>query len=85
MQAIENQSAAMLGAILAELQRQRVHDDLWTAEDVAAYLKLSKSRVQARVVCNANFPRPVVIPTTDDGGGKRWVAKEVRAWALRHR
>jgi len=48
-------------------------------------LKLKKSTVQSRLLCLPHFPKPVTIPTTDEGGGKRWIAKEVKAWALKQR
>ena len=77
--------STMLHNILCELQKQRIPDDLWTAEDVAVYLRLSVGTVRNRVLSHCTFPRAVRIPTTDDGGSRRWPAKEVRAWALRHR
>lgn len=74
-----------LNAILDELQRQRVKDDLWTADDIATYLKLKKSTVQQRILKSVGFPRPVILPTTAEGGSKRWVADEVKQWPKKNR
>jgi hypothetical protein len=82
---VENSLKGLLVGILGELRQGRVQDDLWSAGDIAAYLKLKKSTVQSRLLCLPHFPKPVTIPTTDEGGGKRWIAKEVKAWALKQR
>lgn len=76
------ETTALLTGILEELRRQRVQDDdLWEAEQIADYMKLSKKSVQNGVLSASGFPSSVVLPT----GGRRWVAKEVKAWALRRR
>lgn len=75
----------ILSAILIELRRQRVPDDLWTADDIASYCKKSKSTVQQRLLTKAGFPRPVALPTTDRNGAKLWYADEVRSWVKSHR
>jgi hypothetical protein len=71
--------------ILAELRKKHVPDDLWTADMIATYLHLGVGTVRNRVLSHPTFPRAVRIPTTDDGGGRRWPGKEVIAWALKHR
>lgn len=72
--------------ILNELKFQNNNNDsLWDADDIARYMKLSKSTVQSRIICKSNFPRALRMPTSDNGGGRRWLAKEVKAWAMRHR
>lgn len=81
MEHTQENPTQILNAILGELRRQRVADDLWSADDIADYLGLAKNTVQGRTVKTNGFPRPVMLPT----GGKRWVAKEVRAWAMRQR
>ncbi len=77
--------AVLLGRIYDELRRHRVSDDLWTAHDVATYLQFSVGTVRNRVLPHPTFPRAAVIPTTEEGGSRRWVAGEVKAWAKRHR
>lgn len=79
------QTETVLHEILAELRRQRIGDDLWKADDIADYLKLSLATVRNRVVTNPTFPAAVTIPTTEEGGSRRWVAKEVKAWATKWR
>jgi len=73
--------------ILKEIKNQRARiNDLWDVNDIAEFLRLSKSSVQSRVICRRDFPRCVRIPTGDTGlGGRRWIANEIRDWVLRHR
>lgn len=74
-----------LAAILDELRSQRVNNDLWTASDIADYLKLKKSTVQQRILKSDGFPRPTTLPTTAEGGSKRWIADEIKQWSRKHR
>lgn len=75
-------TTTILSAILNELRRQRAQeDDLWEAEHIAEYLKLSKKSVQNTILNVPGFPSSVVLPT----GGRRWIAKEIKAWAIRRR
>jgi predicted DNA-binding transcriptional regulator AlpA len=74
--------------ILGELRWQNAQvGDLWTAEEIGRYMKLKKNSVQNTLLKKPTFPKPIIIPTAKDGGGggKRWVAKEVKQWALKHR
>lgn len=73
--------------ILEELRYQgRNNDALWDAGDIAHYMKLSKSTVQSRIICKKSFPIALRMPTSETGmGGRRWLAKEVKQWTLRHR
>lgn len=74
--------AALLISILEELRSKRAQDDdLWEAEHIANYMKLSKKSVQNSVLKSPSFPGGLVLPT----GGRRWVAKEVKAWVLHRR
>lgn len=75
---------ALLSAMLTEMKRSRVPDDLWTLDDVAVYLKKSRRTVE-RVVADKQFPRRLRLPTSSSGSDPLWVAKEVRAWALKCR
>lgn len=66
----------LLSEILGELRRQHNADDMWTADEIADFLKLSKKTVQNRILDDKTFPRSRTLPT----GGRRWVAKEVIEW-----
>lgn len=75
---------SIMGEILNELRKQRVSDDLWTTDDIAAYLKRAKRTISNHVVNAPNFPRPVRLPLgKNQTSDPLWVAKEVKAWALR--
>ncbi|MDR2880888.1 MAG: hypothetical protein LBV29_03165 [Azoarcus sp.] len=52
---------------------------LWTADDVAAYMQLSKTYVQEHVLSQPDAPRPVRFTRR---GRARWKAKEVVEWAM---
>lgn len=73
---------ALLVDILVELRRHYAQDDdLWEAEQIAAYMKLKKKSVQTAVLPTPGFPTPIIVPT----GGRRWVAKEIKAWVMKNR
>ena len=75
---------ALLSDILSELRSSRVSDDLWTADDIAAYLKVSPKTIYAKVVNSPNFPAPLrPLSVGNSKGDRRWQAKEVKMWALR--
>jgi len=76
----------LLLEILNELRSQRAEEnELWNADDIAQYLRLSRSSIQSRVICRKDFPRAVRIPTESGLGGRRWYAKEVKYWISRNR
>lgn len=73
-------------AILAEINQKlerlgRADDDLWDADNIADYMKLSKKSVFNNIVNDMTFPKSVPLVT----GGRRWIAKEVKAWTLKRR
>ena len=71
----------ILEAILAEIKSQNIMSyEIWNADDIAKFLRLSKSSVQSRIICRTDFPRPIRIPTADGAGGRRWYSKEVKVW-----
>ncbi|NDF11525.1 MAG: hypothetical protein EB060_01745 [Proteobacteria bacterium] len=55
--------------------------ELWTAQDIADYVSLKKKTVQNSIITKPTFPAPVLLAT----GGKRWKAKEVKAWQEKQR
>ncbi len=76
----------LLLEILNELKSQQSErTDIWAVDDIARYLRLSRSSVQSRVTCRKDFPRAVRIPTDSGMGGRRWYAKEVKNWLLKNR
>jgi predicted DNA-binding transcriptional regulator AlpA len=61
------------------------NDELWRAEEIAHYLKLAKKTVQNKVLTNHTFPAPRLLEFTGNKRpAKRWIPKEVIAWATRH-
>jgi len=73
---------ALLLEIKDTLTRLARRDDgLWDAQDIADYLRMSKSTVQGSVITKKTFPRAIQLET----GGRRWKTGEVKAWATRHR
>lgn len=72
--------------ILNELKAHNVaSNELWSASDIARYMRLSTSSIQSRVICRKDFPRAVRIPTDSGMGGRRWYAKEVQSWVSKNR
>lgn len=77
----ENAILQGISAILDELHKRRAMDnDLWSLDEVADYMKLSKKSLHnSKIVEEKTFPRNVILPT----GGRRWMAKEVKEWVKR--
>lgn len=72
----------LLSGILSELRRQSAKDsDLWEIGEVADYLRLKKKSIYNSILKSESFPKPIILPSD----GRRWVAKEVKAWALNQR
>jgi ABC-type Fe3+ transport system substrate-binding protein len=76
-----------LAAAVAERVAPRIpiEIDLWSASEIAAYLKLSERQVTERYAPLPDFPKAYRLPTPSGGSGHpRWKAHEVIAWAERY-
>ena len=82
-----NELCSVLLALVAQLQRPSVAptDELWTAEDIAGYLKLAVDTTERRVVTRPDFPAPLQPCQTGTRAAKRWFAGEVITWARQSR
>lgn len=74
-------------ALIKQLQRPTVatEHELWTYQDIAAYLKLSSYTVERRVVVQPTFPGSVQPCDSGAKAAKRWFAGEVITWVRQHR
>lgn len=54
-------------------------DELWTAQDIADYLKLTPDYIRRKIIKQPNFPEPV---TLQGVGTLRWIATEIKEWAV---
>jgi hypothetical protein len=81
-----DETADILSAILAELQRHRAPTGLdaalWDADDVAAYLRVERRYVLERLAVRTDWPKAIRL-TDGPKGGARWRAREIIAWAQR--
>lgn len=78
---------AALKQLVDQLSGPRVNqaDELWTAEDIASYLKLAADTTERRVVTRPDFPSPLQPCQTGARAAKRWFAAEVITWARQNR
>lgn len=76
-----------LHELIRQLQRPAIaaEHELWTSQDIAAYLKLSADTVERRVVVQPSFPTSVQPCATGVKAAKRWFAGEVITWLRQHR
>lgn len=82
IEAAKPDSTSILLEILHELRRQHAQeDDLWEVQQIADYMKLKRQSVHNKVLKEPGFPTGVILPT----GGRRWLAKEIKAWVVRRR
>lgn len=84
-QEFNNTAISLLSGILDEVKKQRVSDDLWTVDDIAAYLKKSPKTVYNGIVNQTNFPLAIRVPNGESKGRPLWKSKEVKAWVDRFR
>lgn len=60
-----------------------VEIDIWSAKEVAGFLKVSPQQVLARYACLPEFPETIRLPSEGQGRGHpRWRAKEIVQWAF---
>lgn len=72
----------LIEALLARLeQRVGVNEPLWTANEVAEYLKVDPRQVKDRYSRHPDFPAGIKLPSAKGQGQFRWVPKQVREWA----
>ena len=83
----QNELLAVLRDLVTQLKADRISvaDELWTAEDIASYLKLSADTTERRVVTRSDFPAPLQPCLTGKKAAKRWFAGEVISWARESR
>ena len=76
-----------LRALVEQMAQPRVApaDELWTTDDIAAYLKLAADTTERRVVTRPDFPAPLQPCQTGRKAAKRWFAAEVITWARQNR
>lgn len=59
--------------------------DLWSAKEIATYLKMAERVVIERVVALPGFPQAIRLPTQrGTKGHPRWKASEVITWVERY-
>lgn len=83
-------SAALISSLnelISQLKRPQVsiHDQLWTTQDIADYLKLAQYTVERRVVVQDTFPESMQPCATGERASKRWFAGEVISWSRQNR
>lgn len=63
------------------------HEELWTSDQCAAYLGIWNTDSFTQYTASLpSFPDRIEIPSTRGKRGQlRWVAAEVKEWALSHR
>lgn len=70
----------ILEQILNELRVSNADNRLWTIEDIAYYLGMSKKSVQNRIICKPDFPDAISIPVENGATNRRWYPTEVKKW-----
>lgn len=74
-----------LRRLVAALERPKKLDEtLWSTEQIAQWLGLSKQTVELRVVTRPDFP-DALRPVATAQAQRRWFASDVLAWARRNK
>ena len=73
---------ADLAAAIADRLRPRLplSIELWSATDIAQYLKVGRRQVLERYAVLPGFPTPIRLPSDSGRGGYRWRAAQIVAW-----
>ncbi len=58
--------------------------DLWSVDEISAWLKMSTSHVQQRILPVPGFPQAIRLPYDGKKSHPRWKAAEVIAWVSKH-
>ncbi|SDY72677.1 hypothetical protein [Nitrosomonas halophila] len=58
-----------------------IQHDLWDAQTIAQYLKVTPRHVLQRYTPLPDFPQPIRLPSAKGNGQPRWKAKEIIGWA----
>ncbi|RZF24020.1 hypothetical protein EVC45_41120 [Paraburkholderia sp. UYCP14C] len=66
--------------LIAVLERPNAEETLWSAEQIAQWLGLSKQTVELRVVTRPGFPS-ALRPVDSRQAQRRWFASDVMQWA----
>lgn len=67
--------------IVKHINRTPVSVDLWSAKEIADYLKVGPRQVSERYAALPDFPAAIRLPAESGRGHYRWKASEVIAWA----
>ena len=74
---------ALVERIVEALERRKprkLEETLWSVEQIAGWLSLSKVTVELRVVTRPGFPAPIR-PVDTKQAQRRWFASDVVEWA----
>jgi hypothetical protein len=61
-----------------------VEIDLWSADEIARYMKRERRTVMESYACLPSFPKAIRLPTKGVRGQPLWKANEVIRWAEAH-
>ena len=71
---------ALVEALRDAVPRVPLNQALWSADDVADYLRVSRRTVTERYACRPDFPEPIRLPSDGKRGHLRWRARDVIKW-----
>lgn len=57
-------------------------ETIWSARDVADYLRVSPRTVTEKYAAKPWFPRPFRLPSDKGRGGLRWKKSEIIEWTM---
>lgn len=61
-------------------------EPLWTTEECAQYIRVSRRQFQDRIMVLPDFPKPMRLPTLKGGRGHpRWKREEILSWTEQQR
>lgn len=79
---------AVVAKALREMAATKPKDELWGAEQVGEYLKVTPRHVTEVLRVLPGFPACYRLPSGGENGGRgrpKWMAAEIRAWVEKHK
>ena len=75
----------LIDAITRQSPKIPVSVDLWSYDEIAAYLKRSRNTVKNQIVNEPGFPCAFRLPSGKGRSNPLWKAREIIDWVEKHR
>lgn len=79
VEGVEEDSGQLMSHLIQSIQKN-ASEPLWTASDVADFLRVSEASVVKSYYYMPNFPKGFRLPSKKGLGSRRWRPEDIKAW-----